>query len=72
LNAGVAQARQKVIEQLRASGCRVVDDGAISIESRCPVGRVRSLLVAQSADLTAVLETSVEETGDERQREHGW
>jgi hypothetical protein len=72
LNAGVAQARQKVIEQLRASGCRVVDDGAISIESRCPAGRVRSLLVAQSADLTAVLETSVEETGDERQREHGW
>ncbi len=72
LNAGLAQARQKVIEQLRATGCRVVDEATLSIESRCPVGRVRTLLVAQSPDLTAVLETIVEETGDERHREHGW
>jgi hypothetical protein len=72
LNTGLAQARQKVIEQLRAMGCRVIDDRALSIESRCPAGRVRILLVAQSPDLTAVLETSVEETGGEPDRESEW
>jgi hypothetical protein len=72
LNVGLAQARQKVIEQLRTTGCRVVDEGALSIESKCPVGRIRTLLVAQSPDLTAVLETSVEETGNEHHRERGW
>jgi hypothetical protein len=72
LNLGLAQARQRVIEQLRATDCRVVDEGALTIESECPVGRIRTLLVAQSPDLTAVLETSVEETGDERPREPGW
>jgi hypothetical protein len=71
LNAGLAQARQKVIEQLKATGCRVVDEGALSIESRCPVGRVRTLLVAESPDLTAVLETRLEENGDQRHRGHG-
>ncbi len=72
LNLGLSQARQKVIEQLRATGCRVVDHGALSIESKCPAGRSRTLLVAESPDLTAVLETSVEDTGDERDREAGW
>jgi hypothetical protein len=72
LNAGLAQARQQVIEQLRASGCRVIDDGALAIESRCPVGRVGTLLVAQSPDLTAVFETNVEDPGDQRDREPGW
>jgi hypothetical protein len=72
LSAGLAQARQKVIEQLRATGCRVVEDGTLSIESKCPVGRVKTLLVAQSPNLTAVLETLIEETGDERDRDRGW
>ncbi len=72
LNAGLAQARQKVIEQLKATGCRVVEEGTLSIESRCPVGRVRTLLVAHSPDLTGVLETSIGETVDQRHREPGW
>ena len=71
LNAGLARARHSVIGRLTAIGCRVVEDGTASIDFRCPVGQVRILLIAQSPELTAVLETKLE-TGDPRHREQEW
>jgi hypothetical protein len=68
LNAGLAWARHSVIDRLTATGCRVVEEGTASIDFRCPVGQVRILLIAQSPELTAVLETKLE-TGNARHRE---
>jgi hypothetical protein len=71
LNAGLTPARHSVIERLTATGCRVVEEGTASIDFRCPVGQVRILLIAQSPELTAVLETKLA-TGNARHREQEW
>ena len=60
LHSGLAKARQSVIERLKSSGCKGFREGPMAIEAICPDGQVRSLLVEQSPDLTAVFQTLID------------
>ena len=57
LHSGLARARQSVIERLKSSGCTGFREESMAIEAICPDGQMRSLLVEQSPDLTAVFQT---------------
>ena len=60
MRSSLANARRNVIEQLKGSGCKGLREGSMAIESICPDGQVRTLLIEESLDLTAVFQTLID------------